>query len=353
MHKFTYKPNSKGGTMKGVNMAEHSDGMQQSCIIKVKNLTKDYGMNRGCFDVSFEVHKGEVFGFLGPNGAGKTTAIRHMLGFSKPQSGECEILGMNCWQQPSKIQEHLGYLAGEIAFPENMTGWQFIKQIAEMRKVGLEKAQTLCDYFQLKPHGELKRMSKGMKQKTALVIAFMHDADIIILDEPTSGLDPLMQAKFCDLIKSEKEKGKTILMSSHMFEEVEKTCDRVVIIKQGRIIAEVKMKDIEHKKDKEFEIRFKQKADAENFAKLKYEFTEKNFDKNRVKVKVNDESINEFLTALNKYKLEYMREIKFTLEKYFMQYYREASESHDSGTADLTEKNELMSKLQAKGGKRK
>lgn len=302
----------------------------KEAVIKVKNLTKDYGMNRGCFDVSFVVHKGEVFGFLGPNGAGKTTAIRHLLGFSKPQSGGCEILGMDCWKSPSKIQEHLGYLAGEIAFPENMTGWQFIKQIAEMRKVGLDKAQELCDYFGLKPHGELKRMSKGMKQKTALVIAFMHDADIIILDEPTSGLDPLMQAKFCDLVAREKAKGKTILMSSHMFEEVEKTCDRVAIIKQGKIIAEVKMKDIEHKKDKEFEIRFKQKADAESFAKLNYSFTEKNFAKNRVKVIVGDEKINEFLTALNKYKLEYMREIKFTLEKYFMKFYVEEGDKNET-----------------------
>lgn len=292
-------------------------------VIKVKNLTKDYGENRGNFDVSFEVKKGEVFGFLGPNGAGKTTTIRHLLGFSRPQSGGTEILGLDCWKEPSKVQEHIGYLAGEIAYPENMTGWQFIKQIASMRNLKLEKAQELCDYFQLTPHGELKRMSKGMKQKIALVIAFMHDPEIVILDEPTSGLDPLMQAKFCELVAKEKESGKTILMSSHMFEEVEKTCDRVAIIKQGRIIAEITMKEIEHKKDKEFEIRFKSKGDAEAFSKLPYEFTEKNFAKCRVKVVVNDEQINAFLSAVNKYKIEYISEIKFTLEKYFMRYYKE------------------------------
>lgn len=298
-------------------------------IIKVQNFTKDYGQNRGCFDISFEVKKGEVFGYLGPNGAGKTVTIRNLLGFIKPQSGSSEILGMDCWKQPEKIQEHIGYLAGEIAFPENMTGWQFIKQIAAMRKVDLKKAEELCEYFQLKPHGELKRMSKGMKQKTALVIAFMHDADIIILDEPTSGLDPLMQARFCDLIKKEKARGKTVLMSSHMFEEVEKTCDRVAIIKQGKIIAQVEMKEIEHRKDKEFEVRFKQKADAEAFAKLDFNFIEKNFAKNRVKVVVNDEKINEFLTAVNKYKLEYISEIKFTLERYFMNYYKDEQKEED------------------------
>ena len=293
-------------------------------VIKIDNLTKDYGLNRGCFDVSLEVTRGEVFGFLGPNGAGKTTAIRHLLGFSKAQSGGCEILGMDCWKKPSKIQEHIGYLAGEIAFPENMTGWQFIKQIADMRNVDIKRAEELCKYFDLKPGGELKRMSKGMKQKTALVIAFMHDPEIVILDEPTSGLDPLMQAKFCELVRVEKAKGKTIFMSSHMFDEVEKTCDRVVIIKQGKIIAEVTMKDIEHRKDKEFEIRFKDRAGVEKFANSNnYEFEEKNFSKNRVKVIVNDEKVNEFLAELSKYKIEYISEIKFTLEKYFMKYYKE------------------------------
>ena len=292
-------------------------------MIEVKNLTKDYGSGRGVFDISFSVKRGEVFGFLGPNGAGKTTTIRHLLGFIKPQSGSAEIVGLDCWAKPSKIQERLGYLAGEIAFPDNMTGTQFIGQMATMRNVDMKKAAALCDYFSLDPKGELKRMSKGMKQKIALVIAFMHDAEIIILDEPTSGLDPLMQARFCKLIAREKALGKTILMSSHMFEEVEKTCDRVAIIKQGRIIAEVAMIDIEHKKDKEFEIRFKTKAAAESFQKLDFEFTEKCLSKPVVKVVVNDEKVNVFIGELAKREVEYISEIKFTLEKYFLEYYEE------------------------------
>jgi len=310
------------------------------CVIQIKNLTKDFGGGRGVFDVSFDVGKGEVFGFLGPNGAGKTTAIRHLLGFSKPQSGSCAIVGLDCWKQPSKIQEHLGYLAGEIAYPEGMSGWQFIKQIADMRKSDLKRAQELCDYFKLNATGKLKRMSKGMKQKMGLVIAFMHDPEIIILDEPTSGLDPLMQARFCDLVAKEKARGKTILMSSHMFEEVEKTCDRVAIIKQGKIVAEVNIKDIEHKKDKEFEIRFKDKKDTEAFTKQKYQFTEKNIAKNRVKVIVHDEDINEFLAAVNKFKIEYISEIKFTLEKYFMQYYGEERDISSSRRYKEDDKNE-------------
>ena len=292
-------------------------------VIKVQNLTKDYGHNRGAFDVTFDVRKGEVFGFLGPNGAGKTTVIRHLLGFSKPQKGTSEIMGHNCWTAPEKVQEFVGYVPGEIAFPDGMSGWQFIKQIADMRKSDLKRAEELCEYFKLKPHGKLKRMSKGMKQKIALVIAFMHDPDILILDEPTSGLDPLMQARFCDLVKREKEKGKTIMMSSHIFEEIEKTCDRVVIIKQGQLIAEVNMKEIEHNTHKEFEVRFATKTSYDHFIRTRWQFNEKNPDKNRVKVVVEDKDINEFLKQLGNYKVEYISEIKFNLEKYFMNYYKE------------------------------
>ncbi len=294
-------------------------------IISINHLTKDYGNNRGVFDISFDVKKGEIYGFLGPNGAGKTTTIRHLLGFSKPMAGSTSIIGIDSWKHPEQIQKHLGYLPGEIALPDNMTGWQFIREVADMRDIkDLKPIEDLCKYFNLDPSGELKRMSKGMKQKIGLVVAFMHDPEIIILDEPTSGLDPLMQEKFCDLIRKEKAKGKTILMSSHMFDEVEKTCDKVAIIKQGKIIAEVNMKDIEHKKDKEFEIRFKSKEDYERFIGEDFVFSEQSKAKSRVKIIINDADINRFFEIITGYQVEYISEIKYTLEKYFMQYYKEA-----------------------------
>jgi len=220
-------------------------------IIIVENLTKDYGKNQGVFDISFNVKQGEVFGFLGPNGAGKTTTIRHLLGFIKGNNGNCSILEMDCWKKPREIQKHIGYVAGEIALPDSMNGQKLIEQIAKMRGCTLERANKLCEYFDINANNKIKRMSKGMKQKIALVLAFMHDPEIILLDEPTSGLDPLMQEKFCDLVLDEKKRGKTILLSSHIFNEVEKTCDRVMIIKQGKIIAEVNMKDVD-KKQPEF-----------------------------------------------------------------------------------------------------
>ena len=222
-------------------------------IISVRNLTKDYGNNQGVFDISFDVKQGEVFGFLGPNGAGKTTTIRNLLGFIKGDAGNCSILDLDCWKNPSEIQKNIGYVAGEIALPDSVNGQKLIEQIAKMRGCTLARATELCEYFDINPKNKIKRMSKGMKQKIALVLAFMHEPEIILLDEPTSGLDPLMQEKFCDLILREKKRGKTILLSSHIFSEVEKTCDRVIIIKQGKIITEVEMKDVD-KKNPEFVI---------------------------------------------------------------------------------------------------
>lgn len=293
-------------------------------IIKVEKLTKDYGDNKGVFDVSLTVEKGEVYGFLGPNGSGKTTLIRHLLGFSKPLSGVSTILDMDCWNKPAEIQKHVGYIPGEIAFPDNMTGMQFIESIAELRGLkDLTKAKELIALFELDTRGDLKRMSKGMKQKIALVIAFMHSPEILILDEPTSGLDPLMQEKFVQLVKKEKASGNTIFMSSHMFEEVEKTCDRVAIIKQGRIIALVEMKDIEHNNDKIFEVKLKSLEQFKKFIEQDLIFVEKNQNKLRVKVNINDKDINKFLSALCKFEVVYLSEQKFTLEQYFMQYYKE------------------------------
>ncbi len=207
-------------------------------VIKIESLVRDYGDGKGVFHVSFHVNQGEAFGFLGPNGAGKTTTIRHLMGFLKPKSGRCIIDGLDCWSERERVQARLGYIPGEISFFEDMTGAEFLKFIAEYRKIGIQnRREELLERFELEPKSKIKKMSKGMKQKLGIVAAFMHDPDILILDEPTSGLDPLMQSRFIDLIAEEKKHGKTILMSSHMFEEVERTCDRIGIIRKGRMVA--------------------------------------------------------------------------------------------------------------------
>ncbi len=206
-------------------------------VIAVKNLTRDYGRGKGIFDVSFEVASGEVFGFLGPNGAGKTTTIRHLTGFIRSRLGQCMIKHMDCWKDREKINSMLGYIPGEINFFDDMTGMQFLDFISDYRCIqGENRKHELIEYFRLDPCCKIRKMSKGMKQKTGIIAAFMNDPEILILDEPTSGLDPLMQNRFIELIKQEKERGKTILMSSHIFDEVERTCDRVGIIRGGRLV---------------------------------------------------------------------------------------------------------------------
>lgn len=207
-------------------------------VIELRQVTKDYGEGKGVFDLSFAVKEGEVFGYLGPNGAGKTTTIRQLMGFIRPQKGSCQIFGMDCFHQAAEIQKKNGYLAGELTFPEDMTGIQFLKFMADLK--GMKKTarmEELVERFELDPRGKISKMSKGTKQKIGIVNAFMHQPRTIILDEPTSGLDPLMRNRFVKLILEEKKKGTTILLCSHILEEVQKTCDRTAILRAGRLAA--------------------------------------------------------------------------------------------------------------------
>jgi ABC-2 type transport system ATP-binding protein len=207
-------------------------------MIRIEGLTKVFRNGRGIFDLSFTVGEGEVFGYLGPNGAGKSTTIRHLMGFLRPDKGVAEIAGLDCWSQAPFVQAQTGYLPGEIAFLEDMNGLEFLKLLGGMRRMtDTSRRDELIERFQFDVSTPIRKMSKGMKQKVGIVAAFMHDPKVLILDEPTSGLDPLMQQRFLELIAEEKAQGKTILMSSHIFQEIERVCDRVGIIKDGRLIA--------------------------------------------------------------------------------------------------------------------
>ncbi len=236
--------------------------------IEIRNLTKDYGNGKGIFDVSFTVKKGEVFGFLGPNGAGKTTTIRHLMGFIKSRSGECMINGLDCFMEREKIQKILGYIPGEISFFDDMTGTEFLSFAARYRGMtDTEKQKDLLERFELDTKGRIRKMSKGMKQKLGIVTAFMHDPDILLLDEPTSGLDPLMQNRFIELVAQEKAKGKTILLSSHIFEEVERTCDRIGIIKNGKIMTVDSVETLRKRHMRTYTVTLDSSEKAKKFAK--------------------------------------------------------------------------------------
>lgn len=287
--------------------------------IIINNLTKDYGNGKGIFNVSFSVKKGEIFGFLGPNGAGKTTTIRHLLGFIIPKENRCLINGLDCNKDIDLIQKKIGYIPGEINLMEEISGIQFIKFMADYRGMkDLGKANELIKRFKLDSKCKIKKMSKGMKQKVGIVVAFMHDPDILILDEPTSGLDPLMQNEFINLILEEKKRGKTILMSSHIFEEVEKTCNRVGIIKQGKIVSIEDIDTLKKSKHKLYAITFKNIEDVNRFKKENFYI--KTINNNVVEVIIQND-INELIACLNNYQITNLDIVKQNLEEIFMHFY--------------------------------
>lgn len=291
-------------------------------MIEIKNMTKDYGHGRGIYDVSISIEKGEVFGFVGTNGAGKTTTIRHLMGFLKPQKGTATIKGIDCFENAAEIKKYVGYIPGEIAFPDAATGSDFLKNQAELLGIrDMTYAESLIKKLQLDPTANLKRMSKGMKQKTAIVAAFMADPEILILDEPTTGLDPLMRAEFIDILNEEKKKGKTIFMSSYMFEEVEDTCDKVALIKNGKIIAIKDTNEIKHNEEKSYKIEFNSYEDYKKFIAEDFEFINKKEKQNQVTVNINDKDINRLTKTLKGYDIKFITEIKYTLEKYFKSLY--------------------------------
>lgn len=299
-------------------------------IIKVSNLTKDFGFGRGVFDVSFEVQKGEVFGFLGPNGAGKTTTIRHLMGFSRPQSGTTSILSKDGWLAHHEIKNHVGYLPGEVLLPDHLTGAGFIKQMAELRNIkSLKYAKELTERFALDTSIKLKRMSLGTKRKLAIVTAFLHDPDVLLLDEPTGGLDPLMQDNFIQFVKEEKKRGKTILLSSHIFSEVDATCDRVSIIKEGRLVSTFCTKELKHSSRKEWKVEFASLSELERFMQAGFEINLIKKEANQVHVVFDDAQTGKFLTEMSGYKINFLSEIKATLENHFMKFYKK-SEGEDN-----------------------
>jgi len=205
-------------------------------VIRTERLTKSYGAHRGIVDVDLEVDAGEVFGFLGPNGAGKTTTIRTLLDLIRPRSGRAFVFDIETTVDPVSIHRRIGYIPGEFALYDRLTGGQTIQYFANLRG-GVDRAYqaSLIERLDIDPSRRFKEYSKGNKQKIGLVIAFQHAPELLILDEPTSGLDPLVQQTFYGLVREAQAAGRTVFLSSHILSEVEKTCDRVAIIRDGRL----------------------------------------------------------------------------------------------------------------------
>ncbi|HYO43264.1 MAG TPA: ATP-binding cassette domain-containing protein [Candidatus Limnocylindrales bacterium] len=205
-------------------------------VIEAAGLTKQYGSRRGVVDVGFGVVEGEAFGFLGPNGAGKTTTIRLLLGFLRPTSGSARVFGEDAFAKAPRIHRDVAYLGSDPGFLGELTAAEHLDYLAELRALPRRCWGPLVERLELDPTVRIRKLSRGNRQKIGVVAAFMGHEALLILDEPTSGLDPLMQREFLALIAEARADGRTVFLSSHNLVEVERTCDRVAIIRDGRIV---------------------------------------------------------------------------------------------------------------------
>ena len=243
--------------------------MSAPSVIETDELTKRYGRDRGIEDVSLAVEAGEVFGFLGPNGAGKTTTIRTLLDLLRPTSGSARVFGLDSRRDSVAIHARVGNLPGEFAFDPRLSGREIVSFLAEIRGVsGLGRAGLLAERFQADMERPIGELSRGNRQKVGLVQAAFHEPDLLVLDEPTGGLDPLMQEEFLTFIAEERDRGRTVFLSSHELDEVERACDRVGIIRAGRLVAVETVAEITGRSFRHVTIDFAHPVDAAEFRRI-------------------------------------------------------------------------------------
>ncbi|HMA82618.1 MAG TPA: ABC transporter ATP-binding protein [Candidatus Thermoplasmatota archaeon] len=288
--------------------------------IQVNHLSKKYKDVIAVDNISFTVKKGEIFGFLGPNGAGKTTTIRTLLGFLKPNAGTALVGGLKINDQLVDIRKKVGYIPGELALYEHLTGKQCLKYFSDIRNTDLSLLNELQTIFELPLDRKIKTYSRGMKQKLGIVQAFMDDPEIVIMDEPTSGLDPLLQQKFYRFLQNEKKKGRTMFFSSHILSEVEKICDRVAIIRKGNIVALERIEDLKRKKGKKIRLKIKESNEKlTSFPNAKQVDGWIEF--------VTEDHIDEVIKKISKYTIVDLEIQEFSLEDIFMRYYDEGEDN--------------------------
>jgi ABC-2 type transport system ATP-binding protein len=238
-------------------------------VIELDQLTKRYGGARGIEDVCLTVEAGEVFGFLGPNGAGKTTTIRTLLDLLHPTSGSARIFGLDSRRDSRAIHARLGNLPGDFAYDPHLSGRELLTYLAALRGMrGLGRANELAEHFHADLDRPLGELSRGNRQKIGLAQAAFHDPELLVLDEPTSGLDPLMQEAFLEFVASARERGRTVFLSSHDLDEVQRVCDRVGIIREGRLVAVEDVAEITSRAYRHVTLEFAQPVDPDEFRRL-------------------------------------------------------------------------------------
>ncbi len=288
-------------------------------IIEIKSVTKKYGKVIGIEDLSIEIKKGEVLGFIGPNGAGKSTTIKCIMDLINTNNGSIYIENTQVKRNNTKLKEKIGYLPSEIHLYEDLTVKQMIEYSNSFySKDCMPRANILIDRLELDTKKKIDELSLGNLKKVGIVLALMHDPDILIMDEPTSGLDPLMQEEFYKIIKEEKEKGKTIFYSSHILNEVKKICDRVAIIKNGKIVKVDAIESFNTSNLVKVEIESKSIEDIKNELKLE-EFTKSQNDE--IHFVYND--VNKLIQTLAKYEIRKFLISELDIEEIFMHYYKD------------------------------
>lgn len=296
-------------------------------FVEVKALQKRFGKFQALKDVSFEVGKGEVVGFIGPNGAGKSTTIRTILGILKADGGSVRVFGKDAWKESIEIHRRLSYVPGDVALWGNLTGGEIIDLFMKLHGGGSRtKRDELIKKFELDPRKKAKGYSKGNRQKVGLIAALSVDSDLYILDEPTSGLDPLMEAVFQDEVEKIKHAGKSILLSSHILSEVERLADRVVIIREGRIVESGTLDEMRHLTRSAVTV--KTQGDAAQLGQLPgvHDFV---VNQQEAKFAIDNHHLNEVLAAAANLQVTKFEVVPPTLEDLFIRHYEGEAEVKD------------------------
>jgi ABC-2 type transport system ATP-binding protein len=293
-----------------------------STIIQTNKLTKSYGKSRGIIDVTFEITEGEVFGFLGPNGAGKTTTMRVLMGLLHANRGSATIGGLDCWQQYVEVKKLVGYLPGEFAFDPGLRGAQILEYLSHLRG-GVDQAylRQLVERLGLDPSKRFREYSHGNKQKLGLVQAFMHKPRLLILDEPTSGLDPLIQQEFYQMVAEVHADGRTVFLSSHILPEIEHTCNRVAIIREGRLVKIDYVSSLKEIRQYDVELSFSGLASVDWFKQVAgVDSVVQGADEHTLKLSVQGE-LGEIIHVASQHSATNIATHEPTLEEVFLRFY--------------------------------